>query len=367
MDEKIPRLVEWSKGRKSPPLVLDINPTDKCNLKCLSCWQRSEKYSNIDSSYELPEKKLLDIVREAAKIGVKQIEITGGGEPLVRRSTIFKIMSLIKKLKIYGNITTNGTLFTPVIIKTLVDIGWDSITFSIDGPDAKTNDYLRGTPGAFENCMEALNRINHLKKTMNKKNPVIKFNTVLSNKNYEKMSKMIELAKNAECSAVNFEPMTLHSVAGKKLMLNKNEKAKLNKNITKAKKLAEKYSISTNLESLKSTIEKSKMDKLLSKEASDCDEGFLSIPCYEPWYHIVVKVDGSVQPCCLHDSKEENVQEKTLGEIWFGPAFEKIRDNISKKKFSKYCSICNFGQVLANRKIRSELAKSLSDENERKN
>jgi MoaA/NifB/PqqE/SkfB family radical SAM enzyme len=70
----------------------------------------------------------------------------------------------------------------------------------------------------------------------------------------------------------------------------------------------------------------------------------------------VIKTDGSAQPCCLYDEKEENVRKKSLKEIWFGKFFEDIRNSMREKKFSKYCSICNAGQVFENRRIRDELS-----------
>ena len=148
-NKKMKRLIEWARGNKSPPYSIDINPTDKCNLKCLSCWQRSEKFKVIDSSYELSDNKLLSIVKEALDFGVEEFEITGGGEPLMRKEITLKMMKIIKDSGKTGNITTNGTLFDKESIKFLVKIGWDKVTFSIDGPNQKMNDYLRGK-GAFE-------------------------------------------------------------------------------------------------------------------------------------------------------------------------------------------------------------------------
>ena len=95
MDEKIRRLLEWVRGRKAPPFTLDINPTDRCNLKCIHCWQRAFKH--IDSSYELKDEELIRIVKEGIKLGVREFEITGGGEPLMRRDLTLKLMELIKK------------------------------------------------------------------------------------------------------------------------------------------------------------------------------------------------------------------------------------------------------------------------------
>lgn len=351
MDEKVERLIEWERGRKTPPFTLDINPTDKCNFRCAHCWQRA--FERIDSSYELPDYKLIETIKEAIKLGIEEFEITGGGEPLMRKDIVLKIMEIIKKNNKFGNITTNGSLFSFKDVKKIVKIGWNRITFSLDGPNEKINDAVRGE-GAFEQVAKSIKLFNKIKGK--KKLPVLKLNVVVNRENYDKTDKMIQLAKTLNCSIVHFDSLTVHSELGKKLKLNKKQGLEFEKNAKKAKKLAENFGIETDVNLLTNEfLDKSnKMEDLLKKESNPKNFSFLV--CYEPWWHLVIKTDGSVQPCCLYDEKEENVREKSLKEIWFGKYFEKIRDEIENKKFSKYCSICNAGQVFENRKIRKDLA-----------
>jgi MoaA/NifB/PqqE/SkfB family radical SAM enzyme len=352
MNKKINRLAEWSNGRKAAPFTLDINPTDKCNLRCIHCWQRA--FEKIDSSYELADEKLFEIVREAIKFGVEEFEITGGGEPLIRKELTSKIMEIIKKNKKFGNITTNGILFNSDDVRKIVKIGWDRITFSLDGPDAKTNDSIRGK-GSFENVMKSINLFNQMKRRMKRRLPTLKFNVVINKKNYNKIGKMIELAKEVNCSIVHFDSLTVHSEIGKKIRLTKKQEEEFDKYVDTTKKLAESLRILTDINSLTSVfLEKSnEMEEILEREGDSKD--FFSLVCYEPWWHLVIKTNGTVQPCCLYDEKEENVKNKSLRKIWFGEFFENIRENIKQKQLSKYCSICNAGQVFENRRIREVL------------
>ncbi len=359
--KKIERLLKWNSGEAAPPFTLDISPTDKCNLRCLSCWQRG--FKNIDSSYELPDKNLIEVVKEAIELGVEEFEITGGGEPLIRKRLVLEIMELVKGNNRIGNITTNGTLFSDKDIEKIVKIGWDRITFSIDGPDAEINDFLRGR-GSFEKILKNISKFNEYKNSYRSEKPVIKFNTVLSNKNYDKAKDMIELAHRVGCEIVSFEPLTVHSEFGKKLKLKRDEIEKFKTIIPEAQKLAEEYGIYTNIGGLSQTqfIEKSnRMVEIIGKDTND-ESGFTSVPCFEPWWHLVIKADGSAQPCCLYDLKKENVKNKTLKEIWYGQTFQQIRENIINRKFSKFCSICNAGQVLENRRIREILIKGAKND-----
>jgi len=352
MDEKIKRLVKFTNGEKRPPYTLDLNPTDKCNLKCIQCWQRA--FGKIDSDYELPDNKLLEIIKEAIKFGVEEFEITGGGEPLIRKELTVKIMELIKINKKFGNITTNGTLFSSDDVRKIVKINWDRVTFSLDGPDSETNDSIRGE-GSFESAIKSIDLFNQIKKRMKRKLPIVKFNVVITKKNYNKIYEMIKLAKKVNCSIVHFDSLTVHSKLGKKLKLNRKQEVEFRKNTESAKKLAESFGIWSDVNLLTSEfLEKSnKMKDILEKESNSRD--FTSLVCYEPWWHLVIKTNGFAQPCCLYDEKEENVKNKSLSEIWFGKFFERVREGIKHKQFPKYCSICNAGQVFENRRIRGEL------------
>lgn len=355
--DKLTILKKWIKGEKPGPYIIDLNPTDDCNLNCLSCWQRNPKFKDkLDfKHYELSDERLLSLVDEGLELGVIWWEITGGGEALLR-SVTQELMKKIRRLGMHGSLTTNGTLFSDNLLKELVMIGWDKITFSIDGPDVATQDFLRGRLCAFDKSIKALKTIKKLKSKLRKKNPLITFNTVINNQNYDKTQDIIKLAFKTGCEEVNFEPMTIHSELGEKLRLDEEQIKKFQTIIKKTQKIANKLKIKTNIQNFKEKelIEKSNsMQEILKKETEKHD--FFSIPCYEPWYHLVIKVDGTAGPCCIYDDKKMNVKKQTLKQIWYSRRFNKIRKKMAKKKFPKYCSICNAGQVLTNRSLREGL------------
>lgn len=272
----------------------------------------------------------------------------------MRKKLTLKIMEMIKNNKKFGNITTNGTLFNSDDVRKIVKIGWNRVTFSLDGSNTEINDSIRGK-GSFESTMKSISLFNQTKEKMKRKLPIIKFNVVVNKKNYNKIYEMIKLAKKVNCSIVHFDSLTVHSKLGKKLKLNRKQEVEFRKNTESAKKLAESFGIWSDVNFLTNEfLEKSnKMEYILKKESNS--ESFSSLVCYEPWWHLVVKTNGTAQPCCLYDEKEESIKNKNLREIWFGDFFKKIRENIKHKKFSKYCSICNAGQVFENRRIRGEL------------
>jgi len=330
--------------KKSFPIILDINPTDDCNLYCLSCWKRNPKFKDLNSRhYELPDSKLLGIIDEASELNIKEIEITGGGEPLLRKITPV-LMKKVKEKKIKGSITTNGILFNDRMINDLVDMGWDRIIFSLDGPNKEINDYLRGK--SFDKIMEVIKSINRCKSRYKKKNPLLYFNVVISNKNYNLLEEFIKLAWKLKIDYIKFETLTIHSDLGKKLQLSEGQKNEFLANTGKALLLASKLKVKTNLDVF---------NEDMMKEPAQMGKFVKANMCFEPFYHMVVKTDGSVGPCCLFYGKSPNVKNHSLSKIWNGRYFNNLRENVIKGNLMDYCKICNVGQITNNIRLMNGL------------
>lgn len=89
---------------KIKPIHIQLNPTNKCNLKCSFC-----SCANRDKELEMTLKKAIDIIRFFQSIGTRACTITGGGEPLMHP----QINEIIKELNdqdIDVGLTTNGLL-----------------------------------------------------------------------------------------------------------------------------------------------------------------------------------------------------------------------------------------------------------------
>ena len=155
------------KGEKIGPEKVMISPTDYCNLKCKICW-RLEKGEKLDEPSFHEIKRWL---KECKELEVKVIDLTGGGEAFMRKDIIL-ILKLVKKFGFYGTLTTNGTLLNEEKIKKIIKMRWDDLAFSLDGPNERINDFIRGK-GVFEKVIKNIKKINNLKKEkrVKKENP----------------------------------------------------------------------------------------------------------------------------------------------------------------------------------------------------
>ncbi|MDA8136154.1 MAG: 12,18-didecarboxysiroheme deacetylase [Desulfobacteraceae bacterium] len=160
-------LLQFSKDKK--PVVV-WNMTQRCNLKCVHCYARSE-----DLSYdnELTHEQSIAMIDDLARFGVPVL-LFSGGEPLTHPRLVEYAQYAVKK-GMRAVISTNGTLITKEKAKLLKEIGLSYVGISLDGLE-ETHDLFRGVRGSFkkamaaiENCKEAGIKVG-LRFTINKRN-----------------------------------------------------------------------------------------------------------------------------------------------------------------------------------------------------
>lgn len=370
MDEQVFRLAEWAQKKTSNPFSIEIHPTNLCNLNCLMCGTRYAYKKKIEENtsfrleqeipFEITKERWLKLVEEAYNLGVKNWLITGGGEPLLRKNITLSLIKKIKELGMFGNMNTNGVLLSTEDIEKIILSEWDMIMFSIDGV-GKTHDFLRNVSGTFDRVYKIVLQFKKLKKKYKTNNPKIVFNSVITNRNYNALSDLIRLGYKVGCQDITFIPLILFGNFGIKLDLDKNEKLAFEKSIPSLIKLAKKYDIHTNLESFTlSTLDNtSSMDQIILKKSKN-ENGFLSVPCYESFLNLVIRMDGKVSPCCMLENHKENIKDNSLHDIWFGSYFTTLRKQLSNNQLPDGCKTCVHSQFIHNQKLREKLKNYIS-------
>ena len=160
-------LLQFSKDKK--PVVV-WNVTRRCNLKCVHCYAHATEGATSDELSTEEGKALID---DLAQFGVPVL-LFSGGEPLVRQD-LPELAGYAVNKGMRAVISTNGTLITKAMAKTLKEIGLSYVGISLDGMEV-INDRFRGVPGAFqkamagiENCKEVGIKVG-LRFTINKAN-----------------------------------------------------------------------------------------------------------------------------------------------------------------------------------------------------
>jgi len=361
------RIRKWYKGEKLGPIRIDAEITRQCNLNCIFCVRRASKTNLNEESrrLEMPKERWVELARESGEMGVRNWSISGIGEPMTRPDILLPTMKMIKAYDMFGELTSNGTLFKDKYIKEIVEMGWDSVCISIDGPNAKIHDSLRRVKGTFEKATRTIKRFTYWRKKLKSDLPTLTINVVLNKMNYKKLPDMVKLAHKLGADALFVEPMILFSPMAKHLVLGNKEAKELPKYIELARELGEEYNIlptislvGVDLEFDKKIAKKTnKARKILIGEAKKHKDPLTSIPCYAPWYYLMVRVDGSVLHCGEWGEPLDNIRNKSLREVWLGKKFEEVRKNMIKYKLPPSCDRCRPNIINDMRQIRRSIIK----------
>lgn len=135
------------------PYQLSLDITNKCNLRCLHCYNASGENNVMNN--ELTDDEVKKFV--VSLIPMKLLNLCFcGGETLLRKELICDCARMLSNSGIRTALVSNGILASEDVIRSLYYAGIKSIQFSIDGCRAETHDRLRNQQGVFKKVIKAL-------------------------------------------------------------------------------------------------------------------------------------------------------------------------------------------------------------------
>lgn len=164
------------------PYEISLEITSRCNLKCLHCYNDSGNNVNRDLSDEI----LMDLCNDIVDLNPRNVCFTGG-EPLMRKEVLIKMISIISKKNITTSIATNGMLLDYKFAKELKRAGLSHIQISFDGLKDSHN-YLRNNPLSFDLAIKALEHAKYF-------NIDTHVAFVPTNKNFNELEELISLLR----------------------------------------------------------------------------------------------------------------------------------------------------------------------------
>ncbi|MFH2058484.1 MAG: radical SAM/SPASM domain-containing protein [Pseudomonadota bacterium] len=284
------------------PTHIDIETTNKCNLKCIMCPHGfptpAFKKSLGSMDVELAKK----ILEEGTKKGLASIKLNWRGEPLIWKEHLVDIIKYAKQLGVLDVIlNTNGLLLDDKLSKELILSGLNLIVFSVDGDTSSTYETIR-KGGNFNKLVHNLQKFVEIRNSLGKTKPLVRVQMVKMDKNAHEIESLIK-RWTPYVESITFQDYTNRGEDENRLNTDK--------------------------------------------------EGFKKIgrrPCPQIWQRIIVKWDGSVVMCC-RDWESENV----LGQLdyskgldvesfWRGNRLNKIRRLHLNKELQEIsaCSKCTY-------------------------
>ncbi len=380
------RMQKWFSGIRSAPLRIDAELHRRCNLECIQCNRRASPVDMTEESktFEVPDERWLAIANESGQMGVKAWNIAGIAEPMCKPELTLEFMETIKRHHLFGELTTNGTLWSEKQIRDVVTMRWDSVGISLDAGSAEIHDYLRGVGGTFERATRTMELFRFHRDRKGLDTPCLTLNMVLNNRNYKDLPEMIHFARSLGADAIFVEPMIVYTPEGEELKLSREQTRELPPIIERAKEIARKINIIPFISCIEEDDEievdefkEDLVDKTSdikevilnqSKETEDLVEKYtviedlhrreeaikerefgkdvdleakvLAIPCYYPWFNLMITGDGSVVHCGECTELIFNIKQHGLAEIWYGDQMRQTRKAYAEGHLPTYCDRC---------------------------
>lgn len=343
------RILSWQAGRQAPPWELMVCPTHRCNLRCGICARSWEGDTAESLLQELPEERWLRLVDEAAEMGARYLNIGGGGEPTLRRKLVLEMCAKAKAYGMEGHLQTNGTTLAREDLQALVDLKWDHITVSLDGPTAEINDAIRFR-NAYAETVRRIQWLVEIKRLAHVSLPHLQINMVITALNFETLETMVDFCVENGVELLSVKPLLEYSPDMKAYIMNAAQQAALPGFVEKAIARAERAGLSHNLDSLLPFSAQQDFNGVTP--GSGQEKPLASAWCLEPWRGLVVSSSGHVAPCCFFwDGTADSIRDKSLEEVWQGPYMTRFRDRLRTGDLPPVCSTCGFPRSQVHRQL----------------
>ena len=267
-----------------PPIRLWIEPTNRCNLRCVMCPNSSDKIKKRG----FMEMSLFENIIDQVRGVVYDANLHHTGESLLHPE-LPEMVRMAKRAGIYTRLHTNATLLDEEKSRALIHAGLDLISFSFDGYDAKTYESIRR--GAdFEKTLANIKRFLEIKKRERSETPYTIF------------------------EVINFSQGTKEQIDAFKAPL---LELGLNRFVVK-----EPHNWS-------------------GEYAVDGEESMIGnpdffVPCTFPWYALVIFYDGTVYPCpqdFFGKLRVGDLNSQTLDEVWHGEPLVDLRRRMKERDY----------------------------------
>lgn len=285
------------------PFLIDLEPTNYCNLDCLMCSRQIMKRGLGKMALGLFKR----IADQAAANGAKGIRFMRFGEPLMNKD-IFEMVSYAKQKGLLTHITTNGLLLNKEKIQAILDSGLDSIIFSLQGATKKEYKLMRNNKeyGLLE---ENIKKLAEKRKEQGLNKPFIQVTTTVLDETDEEIKQFYEKWK-ATADKADHWYTSLERLEG----------------IERAKPLFKRQTVREKLEAREKNTGK-------------------NWRCNEVMVKLSIAWNGIVTGCCAdfdNYMKAGNLEETSLKEIWHNKKMDSFRKILGQGQREKipFCSKC---------------------------
>jgi len=341
------------------PYHVEIHPADRCNIECFFC-----STAALRGTDEVPLTRLEEMIAELKACGTRAIRLSGGGEPLFHRKAKDFLRTIARSGIPIENLTTNAVLLGEEIASILIDC-CDQITVSLNTGDAETYASMMQTPARnFDRVLTNIRGLIAQRKARNSATPRVNLQFLVWRDNYKTIPRMYALARELGVDTILFNGLSFLRDDQKMSPEETAEMMRLYEEVIRIdeyRRIASIESYEQDIRPMLSEINarldaerrarnplrrlahlvtrrdltwREKMAhrrrvaelRRMERETKGLDE-----PCIIGWHSMLIRVSGTVAPCCiLQGSPLGNVYKNTIREVWMNDDFARFRRELSR-------------------------------------
>jgi MoaA/NifB/PqqE/SkfB family radical SAM enzyme len=136
------------------PLSGSIEVTQRCNHKCVHCYNNLALKDQVARQKELSYTEYCRVLDQIVEAGCLWLLFSGG--EIFARKDFLDIYIYARQKGLLVTLFTNGTLITPEIADYLVKWRPFSIEITLYGKTQQTYEQITGVPGSFDRCIRGI-------------------------------------------------------------------------------------------------------------------------------------------------------------------------------------------------------------------
>jgi radical SAM protein with 4Fe4S-binding SPASM domain len=341
-----------SRFRCSAPTSVDIELTNRCNLRCRMCWFHGENGVGDNYRYgELSTSEVMCLIDRLLKH--KPNIYLGGAEPFMRQD-LWIILDYIKRKGLTVSLTTNGTLLDPVKAEMLVRFKVDRVNFSVDGPE-DLHDGIRGE-GSFKKVVSAINELSDHKKKRGVVTPTLAVNVTVTATSASHLRAALQSVRDATHNGpdvyiihhlwyLTHEELSVHQFSVRQVLGCMAPGAAAH--VIPSSQVLDPAALAHEIVSLKDWPKVTSFPDLsyhdIVKYYSEGDG--IQERCTAPFSRVVIKPNGDVKFCpdeWIDDFVLGNIRNESFDSIWNNDKARMFRASLFKEKYFAGCKRCSW-------------------------
>ncbi len=315
------------------PVHAELDITDRCNVACYFCNQQ-----DVRTKQQISFEHLCALIDELARMGVKALRMSGGGDPLAHRDAGRVLDHVHARGIVLDNLTTNGALMTADIAQRLTQYEAREVIISLNAVDAA--DYARMMqvkPAIFDRVLENVRGLVRARGPSGRPAVVVQF--LIDRRNYADLPRMYDLGRSLGADRLamslvlsipgeHIEPEILLGPSdGELLRPYLEEILRRDRDAGLLQMFFPIHEWNAMVAEIKRSLASPPEAPLFPTAPSFREENG---QCFFGWYTATIRGNGDLYPCCFLMLPDYPPMGNALNgrfvDHWNGPAFRRLRE-----------------------------------------